>query len=59
VGSRDAEQFFQLPAIARRAVRLFAAADEQLELLIAVAANVFVKGHDRFLTDVVCYDAVL
>jgi hypothetical protein len=47
VSGGDAEELFELRAVAIRAVRLFAAADEELELGIAALAGVFVEGHWR------------
>ena len=41
----NGEQLLQPRAVTRRTFRLLTSANQQLELVVALAAGVFVKGH--------------
>ena len=53
MGRRHAQKFGQLAAAAIVAGRLFAGADQDFDVLVAVVAMVFVKWHVEFSLDAV------
>lgn len=58
MGCGNAELFFDLAGATRRASGLVAGAYEELELIVARRAGVFVDGHDEFPGVAIC-DAVI